>query len=176
MNRNCFVISVNGLAQGENTFHAHADKEFFAKYENHEVLDADLKVTVVAVKSSSRVELDCSISGGITFPCDRCCSPVRMPVDVTASFVLRLSESSPAVSAPDEEVFLPDGSDALSLDQEVYDYSLLALPLQKIHSEGECDEVALAFLSEDQDGEAPAATSSPFSSLAEMLSEKLKKE
>ena len=41
MNDN-FIIPLNGLAAGENTFSWHAGKEFFEAFENSEILDADL--------------------------------------------------------------------------------------------------------------------------------------
>ena len=50
MNKNEFIISVNGLAPGETTFLGNADKEFFVKFENYEILDADLDVTLFVDK------------------------------------------------------------------------------------------------------------------------------
>jgi len=170
MKDNCFVISINGLAPGENTFLSHADKEFFAKNENYEILDADLKVAFVAEKFQESVEIDCNISGSITVPCDRCLAPVVMPVDASASFVLRLNDHAPSVDEEScEEVFASGDGDILDLNQEVYDYSLLALPLQRFHNDGECDPVALEYLSNEDEDVEPQATETPFSALAEML-------
>lgn len=171
MKTNDFVISVNGLASGETSFISNADKEFFAKFENYEVLAADLRVSIVAEKLADRVDFDCNISGTITVPCDRCMSPVAMPVCTGAMLRLKLAPGA-AVEDPYEEVFLPQGSDLLDLGQEVYDYSLLALPLQRLHKEGGCDASALACLSDGDPDEAPQATDSPFANLAEMLNNK----
>lgn len=174
MKDNEFIINVNGLAQGESIFLSHAGKEFFAKNENYEVLDADLQVTIVAVKQSDCVDFDCDITGTLTVPCDRCMQPVAMPVSAAALFRLRLNGSTAVVEDPCEEVFLPEGSDVINLDQEIYDYSLLALPLQRFHKEGECDSVALGYLSEEDNGEKPETTDLPFSALADMLNDKIK--
>lgn len=172
MNRNDFIISVNGLSLGRTEFCAGADKEFFAKFDNEEILDADLEVTVLASKEVEKVDFDVKIAGTLTVTCDRCCSPVAMPVDVDAVFRLQLKGQGAASEDAPEEVFLPQGSDQLDLGQEIYDYSLLALPLQRFHSEGECDPVALACLSDGEPETAPQATDSPFSSLADMLKNK----
>ena len=167
---NEFLIDVNGLARGETKFLFRADKEFFANRENREVLDAALQVEVIADRNPQTVDLDCRIAGTITFPCDRCCAPVALKVDTGALLRLRTDPSSAAVEDPYEEVFLPDGASVLDLGQEVYDFSLLALPLQKFHSEGECDKAALDYLSKEEDAlEAPQAVNTPFSSLAEMF-------
>ena len=172
MEKNEFKISVNGLATGENTILSRADKEFFASFENYEVLEADLRVTFIADKHPSRVDIECNIEGTITVPCDRCLSPVAIPVNTSNSLALRLRESDAPLGDLVEEVFLSDG-DTLDLGQEVYDFSLLALPLQRFHTEGECDNAALACLSDDGVTSADGpATDSPFASLAEMLKKK----
>ena len=171
MKENCFEISVNGLASGETTFLGHADKEFFVKFDNYEVLGADLRVTFVADKQPDFVDIDCNMCGTITVPCDRCMEPVAMPVSTGACFRLRLRGEAAAAEDSEEyeEVFLPEGSDILDLGQEVYDYSLLALPLQRFHKEGECDPAALACLSEGEGEDSEGPVDTPFSNLAEMF-------
>jgi len=170
---NSFVISVNGLAAGESTFLVRADKEFFANNENYEVLDADLRVSIVVDKSISKVDIDLNIDGTITVPCDRCLSPVRIPVSAEALLRLRCAGSDVALDDSQEEVFLTPGTDSLDLSQEVYDYALLALPLQRFHNEGECDAVALGYLSQPGSEDAEAGpTDTPFSSLADLLNNK----
>ena len=172
MKNNSFEISVNALAAGETTFLGHADKEFFAKNENREVLDADLRVSIVAAKQPGYVDFDLDITGGITVPCDRCLAPVNMPVSASAAFRLRLNGSGATLEDSQEEVFLNEGSDVLDLGQEVYDYSLLALPLQRFHNEGECDAAALGYLSEGSPEDSEGSMESPFSNLADLLNKK----
>jgi len=172
MQKNVFVISVNGLALGKSKIDFEADKEFFVKFENTEVLDADLAVTVVADKGREKLLIDCAIKGTITVPCDRCLSPAQMCVDTKAQFKLNFTPAGPANPSEEdlyEELFLGDDSDSLDLGQEIYDYSLLALPLQRFHKEGECEKVALGYLSKDGDGQENTPMDTPFASLANML-------
>ena len=166
--KNNFVIAVNGMAPGENTFLGIADKEFFVKFENCEVQAAELKIAIVADRQSDHIDFECTISGTITVPCDRCLKPVAMPVSTSCMLRLNRGCDSPLPDDSYEEVFLPEGSDELDLNQEVYDYSLLALPLQRFHKEGECDPAALECLSNGSD-EPAGLTDSPFSDLAEIL-------
>lgn len=171
MQKNVFVISVNGLASGKTRFDLEADKEFFAKFGNTEVLDAGLTVTLVADKVQGKVRFDCRIKGAITVPCDRCLAPVAMPVDTEVHFKLNCASTLSGLSEEDqyEEVFLSDDSDHLDLSQEIYDFSLLALPLQRFHREGECDKAALDYLSREEDGHEETPMDTPFASLANML-------
>lgn len=174
MTKNVFEIPVNGLAQGETTFLGCADKEFFAKFENNEILDACLDVTMFVDKQQEYVDIDCDVDGTITVPCDRCLAPVEIPVSASASFRLRMKGSGAALTEDQEEVFLPEGSDVLDLSQEVYDFSLLALPLQRFHQEGECDKAALDYLSEGEfsGSQEEGPVDSPFSNLADMMNKK----
>lgn len=173
MKENEFVISVNGLAMGESCFVSHAGKEFFAKFENYEVLDADLRVSLVADHQQDMVDVDCNVTGTLTVPCDRCLCPVAVEISTGACFRLRLKETAPMPEDDSyEEVFLQEGSDQLDLCQEIYDYSLLALPLQRFHKEGECDAAALACLSEGEMEDAAEATDSPFAALADLMNNK----
>lgn len=162
------VISLNGLKPSENEIKLRLGKEFFAKFENDEVLDADLSLDIVADKQIGVIDFDCRLEGTITVSCDRCLSPVAMPVNAEAMFRLRLHGSDCSIEDPFEEVFLPEGTDELDLSQEIYDYSLLALPLQRFHKEGECDKAALDYLSKSPSEAAPSGDA-PFSDLADLL-------
>lgn len=157
---------------GETTLSDRATKEFFVKFENHEVLDADLQVDFEICKSVEYVDIDCDVDGTITVACDRCLSPVAMPVSASGQFRLRLKGSGVTIDPSCEEVFLPEGSDQLDLNQEVYDFALLALPLQRFHNEGDCDKVALDYLSKGEMEVAQEVTDSPFANLADMLKRK----
>lgn len=174
MNKNDFAISVNGLSRGKTSFLGYADKEFFARFENNEILDAGLNVALSVDKRPECIDIECDMDGTITVPCDRCLAPVAVRVSACASFRLRMKGGNSTLDDDREEVFLSEGSDIIDLSQDVYDFSLLALPLQRFHSEGECDKAALDYLSE---GDIPAAgedgpADSPFSALADMLNSK----
>lgn len=174
MNKNEFLISVNGLPKGQTMLLGQADEEFFAGFENEEILDADLDVTFQVDKHSGYVDVEMDLDGTITVPCDRCLIPVMLDVSESASFRLRLKGEDIKLEEDQEEVFLQTGSDILDLSQEVYDFALLALPLQRFHNEGECDEASLDYLSK---GDIPQSSEegpsdSPFSALADLLNTK----
>ena len=45
-----FIIPLNGWAAGERKFRFHADTEFFQKFDNTEILDADVNVEIRVTK------------------------------------------------------------------------------------------------------------------------------
>ncbi len=145
------IIPLNDWAAGERKFLSHVGLEFFQKFDNSEILDADVNVEVRVVKEGLRkVEADLHLSGTVTVPCDRCLEPLQVPVEVSPS-----------------EVFTWDTeNENWDLSQAVYDYICLSLPLQKVHPEGGCNPDTVRFLShvERQDEEA-ATQNSPFAAL-----------
>ena len=119
-----FVISVKGLKAGRSHFDWHADGEFFKTFENSEVLDADLRIAVEVNNLGSSVEVECEIEGTVVVICDRCLENLTLPVHT--SF---------------------DGEGHLDLNQDIYDYVCISLPMQRVHEDGGCNEETLKYLS-----------------------------
>ena len=152
-----FIIPLNGWAAGERKFRFHADTEFFQKFDNTEILDADVNVEIRVTKEGmQKVEAVLHLQGTVTVPCNRCLEPVVIPVEANPSEVL----------APGEEEVDWD------LSQAVYDYVCLSLPLQRVHPEGECNPDTVRFLSRKERGDEEAASSSPFAALKGLFDEK----
>lgn len=85
-------------------------------------------VTAAVVGHGATVDVECSISGTVTVPCDRCLDELELEVETGFS-----------------EVYTPDTAE-LDLSQDVYDYVCTALPLQRVHPEGECNPETIKFL------------------------------
>ena len=137
---NIYVIPVNGLASGRTEFEWSVGKEFFEEFGNTEVTEADLSVNVVAEKSGSQVLIDCNMDGVLTVPCDRCLSDLK--VHISPHFSLSVKHSGDEASADKDgrEVVILTRDDAfLDMSQVIYDYACLALPLHRVHKDGECD-------------------------------------
>ena len=124
-----FVVKLTSLAPGKNHFSWHAGPEFFERFGNTEILDADLEVTADVLNRGLTAEAACTIAGSVTVACDRCLEDLRIPVETGF-----------------EESYTPD-SDELDLRQDVYDYVCISLPLQRVHPEGECNQETTKYLS-----------------------------
>ena len=119
-----FEIKLNALSAGKNEFHWHADGSFFAGFENTEILDADLELDVTAINADDSVKVSCLIDGNVTVTCDRCLEDLTL--EVHTSF---------------------EEDETLDLSQDIYDYVCLSLPMQRVHSEGGCNEETTKYLS-----------------------------
>ena len=152
------IIPLNGWAAGERKFRFTAGSEFFQMFGNQEILDANVSVEVRVVKEGSqKVEADLRLSGSVTVQCDRCLEPLEVPVDEAPS-----------------EVFKPGTVEVeWDLSQEVYDYICLAIPLQRVHPQGQCNPDTVRFLGQSEQGNEEAAqTNSPFAALKGLFEDK----
>ena len=124
-----FVVKLTSLAPGTNRFSWHAGAEFFERFGNVEILDADLEVTANVVCHGLTAEVACEMAGSVTVACDRCLEDLVIPVDTSFG-----------------ESYTPEGGE-LDLSQDVYDYVCTSLPLRRVHPEGECNQETTKYLS-----------------------------
>lgn len=152
--KDAFIIPLNGLKQGRTRFSWKAGAEFFRNFDNKDIKDAEILVDVEVEKSGTYLGIDAEVSGNLTVACDRCGVDVSLPVRSRISQSIKfgtepVSGEEIVVSEEDERetVYLPEDGGELDMSQTVYDFACLALPMKKVHPDGECDPVALRFLS-----------------------------
>ena len=152
--KDAFIIPLNGLKQGRTRFSWKAGAEFFRNFDNKDIKDAEILVDVEVEKSGTYLGIDAVVSVNLTVACDRCGADVSLPVRSRISQSIKfgtepVSGEEIVVSEEDERetVYLPEDGGELDMSQTVYDFACLALPMKKVHPDGECDPVALRFLS-----------------------------
>ena len=124
-----FVVKLSSLAPGTNEFEWSTSPEFFEYFGNNEILTSDVSVSVEVCNHGLTVDVSCDIEGSVTVSCDRCLADLEMPIETFF-----------------DETYTAEG-DELDLRQDIYDYICTALPLQRVHPEGECDETTIQYLS-----------------------------
>ncbi|MBQ3766581.1 MAG: DUF177 domain-containing protein [Bacteroidales bacterium] len=171
-----YIIPLNGWAAGEREYRWQAGIKFFQKFDNSEILDADVAIVAKAVKSGHYIGVDLDVQGSVTVPCDRCLEDLTLPVDAHPSFSVKFGEetvSEEEMREGSREILLVDASDTdLDLSQAIYDYVCLSLPMQRVHAEGKCNPDTVKFLSQEPENEEAAETNSPFAALKGLFNEK----
>ena len=142
------LIPLNGLAAGESKFSWHAGKEFFDSFENSEISDADLDVSATVEKMGRKVLVGCRVEGRVTVACDRCLEDLDMPVGVDIALDVRFGEGEDCEEDGREVVFVEADGQELEMDQIVYDYICLSLPMQRTHRPGECNPETVRYMGE----------------------------
>lgn len=142
------LIPLNGLRAGNKVFSWHIGKEFFVGFDNSDILGADLYVEALVEKAGSGLRIDCKIDGSVTVACDRCLEDMEIPIEASAKIKVRfgVDEQCQFCYEDDREViYIPADEAEMDLSQVVYDYSILSLPMQKSHKEGECNPEVLKY-------------------------------
>ena len=173
MNEN-FIIPLNGLTAGKNEFFLHAGKEFFDSFENQEIFDADLQIRVLVEKSGRYIGVDCDIEGEVTVECDRCLEMLDMPIDTQVRLTVKFGDEQVSELGQDGErevIFVKEDEAQLDMSQIVYDYTCLALPMQRTHGPGRCNPDAMKYysMSESCDFFKEDETVNPFATLKNMF-------
>ena len=123
-----FEIKISNLAEGVNTFRWVADDEFLLSFEGTELLGGSVEVEAGVEDLGDSIRVSAVLNGSVSVVCDRCLAPVSIPIET------------------EFEEDVPARGPVASLSQIVYDYICTALPLQRIHDDGECDPDTVRYL------------------------------
>ena len=169
------VIPVRGLPLGESAFRFEIGSEFFQAFENSQIKDADCSVKVSVVRHQTLLDIVCEISGFVVVECDRCLEDLTLKVDIDPHLTVGFGTVDVDDGVDSDDVLVIDRSESeVGLDQFVYDYICLSLPLVKVHPEGKCNPEMLRYLSDSEgvERDEEAETSRPFEGLKDLLENK----
>ena len=134
------VIPLRGLPKGVSAFNFAIKGEFFQKFGNARIKDADCSVKVKAERQSTVMHVGCEVGGFVIVECDRCLDNLAIKVDVERELTVGFGVVDLDDSSDSEDVVVASPSDReISLDQFVYDYICLGLPIVAVHPDGRCN-------------------------------------
>jgi uncharacterized metal-binding protein YceD (DUF177 family) len=128
-----YAIPFKGLKEGKHDFNFVVDNSFFEQFESSEVKRGVVNVQVELIKHSQFLELQFDINGKITVNCDRCLEPFVTRITHQAMLYIRFGDKT--LEQSDDLLILADSENEVHLDQLLYEYIHLALPIQRIHPE-----------------------------------------
>lgn len=169
------IIPVKGLPLGESTFRFEIGEPFFQAFENSQIKDADCSVKVVVMRHQTLLEVTCQVGGFVVVECDRCLEDLTLKVDIEPHLTVGFGAVDVDDDGGDDDVLVIDRSESeLNLNQFVYDYICLGLPLVKVHPEGKCNPEMLRYITESEgtDTGPEGETSRPFEGLKDLLENK----
>lgn len=168
--KNNIVIPLKGLSQGKHCYEFDADGEFFASFGNTQIKDAQCVIAVEVERNGSFMGVRCEVKGSIVAECDRCLEDVVLPVDIDRSLSVKCSKVQE--ESDDDDVMIVDETSAdIDLNQFVYDYVCLDIPIQVLHPEGECNPDMVRRIGIGS-GEESNSENTPFSGLKDLLNSK----
>ncbi|MBR1644279.1 MAG: DUF177 domain-containing protein [Bacteroidales bacterium] len=147
------------MKTGVYKYHFELDDAFFEAFSNDDLRSGNVEFDVRLDKSEHATLFYFRFSGVINGFCDRCLGELPLPVSGEETLKVSFRERHAAPQVADDnpdEVWLDEGENKIDLAQWMYEYVAVALPMHRVHKEGECDSETTCFIS---DPEAPRVAS-----------------
>jgi uncharacterized metal-binding protein YceD (DUF177 family) len=126
-----FTIPISGLKEGRHCYDFEINKKFFDQFEESEIKEGSLTAVVEAEKLTTHIDLTFRIEGSVNISCDRCLGVFRQAVSCENRLLVNFGRVSDD-NDPDI-ITLPADENELDLRQYLYEYIILALPIQRVH-------------------------------------------
>jgi len=147
--KNEFLIPVSGLALGSHSYQFEINDDFFADKEYSEIQQGKVSVSLDVDRQETMLTLRFDIKGTVRVACDRCAEEFDLPIESQQEFFIKLGTEN-AEESDDVAVVEADAHD-FDVSSLIYEYIILAVPMYRVHPEGQCDPEVIAMLN------APAA-------------------
>ena len=149
--KNEFLIPVSGLALGSHSFEYEIDNDFFNGMDYSEVQQGKVSVKLDIDRQETMLTLHFDLQGSVRVPCDRCADEFDQHIESQQDFFLKLGTEN-AEESDDVAVVSPDLNE-YDVRPLVYEYIILAIPMHRVHPEGQCNPAVIEMLNRE---EAPA--------------------
>jgi uncharacterized metal-binding protein YceD (DUF177 family) len=145
MNKNSeFRIPVSGLALGSHSYCFEIDDDFFVGKDYSEIQQGKVTVNLNVDRAETMMTLHFSLDGEVRVPCDRCAEEFNLPITDKQEFILKLGTEN-TEEADDVAVVEADTHD-FDVSSLIYEYIILAVPIYRVHPEGQCNPEVIARL------------------------------
>ncbi len=142
--KNEFLIPVSGLALGSHSYQFEINDGFFAEREYSEIQQGKVVVSLDIDRQETLMVLHFGIEGTVRVACDRCADEFDLPIRDEREFFLKLGTEN-AQESDDVEVVPAEQAD-YDISSLVYEFIILAVPMHRVHPEGQCNPEVMAML------------------------------
>jgi uncharacterized metal-binding protein YceD (DUF177 family) len=146
--KNEFLIPVSGLALGQHAYQFEINDDFFAGMDYSEVQQGKVSVKLDIDRQETMLTLHFDLKGFVRVPCDRCADEFDLPIESSQEFFLKLGTEN-AEESDDVAVVSAETSE-YDIRPLVYEYIILAIPMHRVHPEGQCNPAVLEMLNHEE--------------------------
>ena len=146
---NEFLIPVSGLALGVHNFKFDIKDDFFARFEYSEVKQGEVTVNLEVEREELMMTLSFQLEGKVLVSCDRCADEFYIPIQSEQVFYIKFGADEAEES--DDVAVVPAEEHAYDVSSLIYEYIILAIPMHRVHPDGECNPKVIAMLSHDEE-------------------------
>lgn len=131
-----YIIEQSTLDKGINHFDFNVDDSLFHRYENREMLNSSIKVSVDIEKNSNQMLMKLKASGKGDLQCDRCLDNFTHNIDLNNEILIKLdNETNYDLDA--DYVTLNTEENKFDIAYFIYEMLVLGLPQKRVHPDDE---------------------------------------
>ena len=149
--KNEFLIPVSGLALGNHAYQFEINDDFFAEREYSEIQQGKVSVSLDVDRQETMLTLNFGIKGKVRVVCDRCADEFDQPIEDERVFFVKLGTENAEES--DDVAVVPADLGEFDVSDLVYEYIILAVPMHRVHPEGQCNPEVIAMLTQQNEVE-----------------------
>ena len=126
-----YFIPFSGLKEGLYKYEFQAEDLFFEHYDNPDIRGGSIRIHLKLLKKNNFLELHFNITGILRLVCDRCLDEFDTYVETDEILFVRFGDAYEELS--DNVIVIPAGENRLNIAQFIYEFSVLSLPIKKVH-------------------------------------------
>ena len=140
---------------GDHDYSFNLDREFFLSFESSEIEHGSVHARVVLEKNPGVMTLHFFLHGEVEVTCDRCLGSFMKKLEARHQIHVKTGDAPGEIE--DDVIMIGREDHEIDVSQLLYEFTILALPLQRIHPKGSggeltCDPVMLRKLKEYRKG------------------------
>lgn len=151
-----YNIDIYGLKNGPHEYQLSFDDSLFEKVEEGLVETGNGEVKITIDKKETMMTFSFEIDGQIELTCDRSNEKFDHSIGINESLIVKYGEEYD--DSNDDLLIIPNGQQTINVEDLIYQYVTLAVPMKKLHPRFEDEEddeegYELVYTSEDTEEE-----------------------
>ena len=147
---NLLNINLAHAAEAAKRIHVELTNDFFADLEQEEISGGAVHADILVLASAGDIyTIKINVQGSVIVKCDRCLDPLT--IDVEADDIIKVKDGEPHESDAVDLHYLEGNSLCYDLSWDLYEIIETALPMQRVHQHGECNQEMLSFILGEDD-------------------------
>ncbi|KXB33332.1 hypothetical protein HMPREF1869_01650 [Bacteroidales bacterium KA00251] len=144
-----YKLHLKEIPQGEFEEVYRLDDDFFRERSGFELLGGEVFIKLHGVRTCDVYEVFFTLDGEVDTLCTRCENRLRYPLKGEFHMVIKLGAENS--SDEDEEIIVSRDNPTLSIDDLLYSFVVLSMPLRRVHPAGECDQEVEKYLNQQEE-------------------------
>lgn len=146
------LIDLRQASKSESALQISLSDDFFTLIGQDEISGGHLAVNILVKEQAYECfVVNLSVEGEVTVPCDRCMEALTLPIEAEGDVKVYAGDSD---YVTDDDVKTPIGGGyKYDLAWDIFETTLLSLPLQRVHDIEDCNPEMVAMLSLEDDEE-----------------------